>query len=470
LSWLWLLQSAVHGKEANMLHSFRKALAQARQHGDLYFAALLEEQHIREAMGAASSLWQGWIYTPAVTIWVFLSQCVSADHSCREAVARLLAWRVAEGQNPCAADTGAYCTARDQLPEEACCELVRRAGRDVETQAPREWLWHGRHVRVVDGTTITMPDTPANQAVYPQQKNQKPGCGLPILRLLVLFSLSVGTVLDAAIAPYQGKQTGENSLFRTLHDQLSEGDVVLADRYFSGWFDIALLLVRGVDVVVRKHQLRDTDFRQGIRLGANDHLVRWGKPQRPEWMSREQYASLPGELVLREVRVRVTQRGFRPRVVLVVSTLVDAAEFTKHELSQLYRRRWQAELHLRSLKIVLQMDHLRCKEPHRVRNELQMHLLAYNLIRRVMVLAALHAHRPPWQISFKGALQTLVSFLPLLVARMDLDAGLAALLNAIASHEVDNRPDRYEPRRVKRRPKNYKYFRMSRNEYRKRIK
>lgn len=453
-----------------MLHSFRKALMQARQHGDLYFAALLEEQHIHQAMGAASSLWQGWIYTPAVTIWVFLSQCLSMDHSCREAVARLLAWRVGQGQRPCSADTGAYCTARDQLPEDACRELVRRTGRDVEAQAPPEWLWHGRRVRVVDGTTITMPDTRANQAAYPQQKNQQPGCGLPILRLLVVFSLSVGTVLDAAIAPYQGKRTGENSLFRTLHDQLSEGDVVLADRYFSGWFDIGLLCARDVDVVVRKHQLRGTDFRQGTRLGTNDHLVRWSKPQRPEWMSHEQYASLPDELVLREVRVRVTQRGFRTRLVLVVSTLIDAAEFTKGELAQLYRRRWQAELHLRSLKIVLQMDHLRCKEPHRVRNELQMHLLGYNLIRRVMVLAALHADIPPWQISFKGAVQTLLSFLPLLASRMELDAGLPALLEAIASHEVDNRPDRYEPRRVKRRPKNYKYFRMSRKEYRKRMK
>jgi Transposase DDE domain len=453
-----------------MLHAFRKAVVQARQQGDLYFAAVLEEQHIREAMGTASSLWQGWVYTPAVTVWVFLSQCLSADHSCREAVARLVAWRVAQGRKPCSPDTGAYCTARDQLPEEACRELVCRTGRDVEAQSPDAWRWHGRQVRVVDGTTITLPDTPANQAEYPQQKNQQPGCGLPILRLVALFSLSVGTVLDAAIAPYQGKRTGENSLFRRLHHQLNEGDVVLADRYFSGWFDIALLQVRGVDVVVRKHQLRDTDFRQGTRLGSNDHLVRWRKPQRPEWMSRDEYAALPDELVLREVRVRVTQRGFRTRVVLVVATLVDAEQFSKVELAKLYRRRWQAELHLRSLKIVLQMDHLRCKEPYRVRNELQMHLLSYNLIRRVMVLAALHNDIPPWQISFKGALQTLVSFLPLLGANMPLDTGLATLLDAIASHAVDNRPDRYEPRRVKRRPKNYKYFRISRQEYRKRMK
>jgi len=227
-----------------MFHSFRAAVAEARRHGDLYFAALVDRQSISEAFGEASSLWQGWIYTPAVTVWVFLSQCLSADHSCRDAVARLAAWRTAHGSQPCSAETGAYCTARDALPEAACRELVRRSGRELETQAPREWLWRGRCVRVVDGSTITMPDTPENQAEYPQAPTQASGCGLPIARVLVVFSLAVGTVIEATIGPYQGKQTGENSLFRTLHHALDEGDVVLADRCFSGWFDVALLVER----------------------------------------------------------------------------------------------------------------------------------------------------------------------------------------------------------------------------------
>lgn len=453
-----------------MFHSFRKAVTLARHHGDLYFAVLIEQQHIHDALGSASSLWQGWISPPAVTIWVFLSQCLSADHSCREAVARLVAWRVTQGQTPCSAETGAYCTARDALPEAACRELVRRTGRELEDQAPAAWLWRGRRVRVVDGTTITMPDTPENQAEYPQPETQKPGCGFPSARALVVFSLAVGTVLDAAITTYKGKQTGENSLFRTLHDLLESGDVVLADRYFSGGFDIALLCVRGVEVVVRKHQLRATDFRTGLRLGPDDHLVCWTKPQRPKWMSREQYAALPDELVLREVRVHVTQRGFRTKVVVVVTTLLDAEEFSADEIGELYRRRWQAELKLRCLKVVLQMDHLRCKKPHRVRNELFMHLLGYNLIRRAMALAALDADVPPWQISFKGTLQTLGSFLPLLATCMPLDAGCAALVKCIATHTVGDRPDRYEPRRVKRRPNNYKFFRHSRKEYQRRMK
>lgn len=452
-----------------MLQSFRQAVSLARKHGDLYFAALVDRERILEALGPASLLWQGWIYTPAVTIWVFLAQCLSPDHSCREAVARLAAWRVGQGRKACSPDTGAYCTARDNLPEAACEKLVRRTGRELEEQAPPEWRWQGRRVRVVDGTTITMPDTPENQAEYPQQKIQKRGCGFPIARVVVVFSLAVGTVLEAAIGKYEGKQTGENSLFRTLHERLEPGDVVLADRYFSGWFDLALLAQRGVDVVVRKHQLRATDFRTGRRLAPDDHLVRWNKPARPAWMSAEQYAALPAELTLREVRVTVQQRGFRTKTVLVVTTLLDANEFPADQIAELYRRRWQAELHLRSLKIVLQMDHLRCKKPHRVRNEFHMHLLAYNLIRRVMAVAALEANTAPWEISFKGTLQTLSNFLPALACEMPLDAGCAALIRCVAAHLVGNRPDRYEPRLVKHRPKKYKFFREPRANYKRRM-
>ena len=327
-----------------MFQSFHAAVARARRHGTLYFAALLCEDRIEEAFGTARWLWQGWIYTPAVTVWVFLSQCLSADHSCRDAVARLMAWRVACGLKPCSADTGAYCTARNDLPEDVLHELMRGTGKQVEDESPETWLWHRRKVRVVDGSTITMPDTPANQAAYPQQKSQKPGCGFPLARILVIFSLSAGTVLEAAIGKYKGKQTGENSLFRELHATLAEGAVVLADRYFSGWCDIALLLQRGVDIVVRKHQLRRTDFRTGQRLGKEDHLVAWSRPERPTWMSAEQYATLPGELTLRELRIRVTQPGMRTRSLVVVTTLLDAQQYPAEEIASLYRRRWQAEL------------------------------------------------------------------------------------------------------------------------------
>jgi hypothetical protein len=342
-------------------------------------------------------------------------------------------------------------------------------GRQVEEESPADWRWHGRRVLDVDGSTFTMPDTPANQAEYPQVPGQRRGCGFPIARIVVVFSLAVGTALDAALGKYQGKQTGENSLFRTLHGMLQEGDLVLADRYFSGWFDIALLQQRGVDSVVRKHQLRATDFRTGKRLGPGDHLVRWPKPERPDWMSKEQYASLPDELTLREVRVVVRQKGFRTEELVVVTTLLDAEEYPAAEIAILYRRRWQAELCLRSLKIVLQMDHLRCKTPHRVRNEFYMHLVAYNLIRQLLAAAAQRAGIEPWKVSFKGALQTITNLLPLLVTSISTADWCEALLNAIGTHIVGNRPDRFEPRVKKRRPKSYKLMREPRQNYKKRM-
>jgi hypothetical protein len=448
-----------------MYRSFRSAVAEARRHGDLYFAALLPQDRILKSFEAARAAWQGWVYTPAITVWVFLSQCLSSDHSCRDAVARLIAWRVAWGLSACSADTGAYCTARADLPEEALHALTRETGKQVEDESPKIWLWHGRKVRVVDGSTITMPDTAENQAVYPQQKTQKPGCGFPIARILVVFSLAAGTVLEAAIGKYHGKQTGENSLFRQLYDALEEGDIILADRYFSGWSDIALPLQRGIDIVVRKHQHRPTDFRTGKRLGKDDHLVFWTRPQRPKWMSVEQYATLPDELALREVRIHVSQKGFRTKSLVVVTTLLDAEEYPPEEIASLYRRRWQAELHLRSLKIVLQMDHLRCKTPERVRNEFYTHLLGYNLIRGVMAAAAFQSGRSPWQISFKGTLQTLDQFLPILLSSITSEAWCEALLAAVAAHNVGNRPDRFEPRLVKRRAKPYKHLREHRRNY-----
>lgn len=448
---------------------FRAAVEQARKSGDLYFAGLLSKERITTSLSESGAWFQGWIYSGAVTVWVFLSQCLSADHSCREAVARLIAWRVKNGQSACAADTSAYCTARDQLPEKACRDLALGVGRELHQSAPESWLWKSRRVILGDGSTFTMPDTEANQKDYPQQGGQKAGCGFQIMRALVLFSLSVGSVIEAAISPYSGKQTGENSLLRTLHSTLQEGDVLTLDRCFSGWFDIALLQQRGIDVVVRKHQLRATDFRKGQRLGKDDQLVVWLKPRKPSWMDSETYDRLPDSLRLREVRVRVRQPGFRTRALVVVTTLLDSDEYTHDDLATVYRLRWHAELNLRSLKIVMQMDHLRCKEPHRVRNEFYMHLLAYNLIRQVMAEAALKASVSPHEISFIGTMQTLNQFLPMLSDAVSLDHWYDSLLEAIATHIVANRPDRIEPRCRKRRPKKFKNLRERRSAYKNRF-
>ena len=349
-----------------MFASFRRSVELARHYPDLYFVGLLTLNDTRSAFGAATVLGRSWIYNPLVTITVFLTQCLSPDHSCREAVSRLIAWRVRNQMKPCSADTGAYCIARDQLTEKQCQDLARQTGKQLEDSAPKAWLWLGRRVRIIDGSTVSMPDTEANQAEYSQQKQQKPGCGFPIARILVVFSLSVGSVVELLIGPYKGKMTGENTMLRTIHDQFAKGDVALVDRLFAGWFDIALRLQQGI-------------------------------------------------------------------------------------------------------KNILQMDHLRCKTPERIRKEFYMHMLAYNLIRKVMAIAAKEASVAPYQISFKGALQTLNNFLQSFNRQTDIEQWCRALINAIGSHRVADRPDRYEPRVRKRRPKPYPLMTKPRNDYKKSI-
>jgi hypothetical protein len=292
--------------------------------------------------------------------------------------------------------------------------------------------------------------------------------GFPLARLVVIFCLACGTVLDAALGRYPGKQTGENALLRTLAGSLDEGDVLLADRYCGGWFDLALWSRRGVEVVTRLHQLRRCDLRRGRRLGPNEHVVAWSKPQRPDWMDEATYQSLPEELELREVRARVRQRGFRTKVLVVVTTLLDAATYPAEDLADLYRLRWHAELDLRSLKVTLGMDVLRCKSPAMVRKEVWAHFLAYNLIRAVRAQAAEECGADPRELSFKGALQALSTF-----AERLLEADAAAreelyewLLVTIGAHQVGDRPDRIEPRARKRRPKDYPHLHRPRHEAR----
>lgn len=423
----------------------------------LPFSLLLPQGQVEQALREENVAWSERLYTPLVTLWVFLSQVIDPDHSMRQAVARLIAHRLQNGQQPCSADTGAYAKARQRLPEKVLARLTKQTGQ-LPAEIPAGWHWLGRHVKAVDGSTISMPDTPANQQAYPQSKTQKEGVGFPILRFVVLFSLAVGTVLDAAIGPYKGKQTGETALFRSLHSQLDEGDVVLADRYYCTYFDIALLLERRVDIVMRLHQQRHVDFRRGQRLGPRDHIVTWIKPKnRPDWLDQEIYDRLPATLTMRELKVTVTNKAYRSRSIVVATSLLDAELYPKAAVAELYRARWNAELNLRSLKTTLQMDVLRGKTPATVRKELWMHLLVYNLIRQTMVQAAKEHDREPGTISFKGTLQTLNAFALLLQTSSpeNLSAVCQALWQAIITHRVADRPGRAEPRARKRRPKPY---------------
>ena len=448
------------------LGSFRQRLEVARQSNDLYFASLLDRQTIAAAFGEASGILDSArIYTTAVTLWVFLSQVLSIDHGCVSAVARLIHYRCALGLRACSSETGMYCIARDKLNETAMHRLVARTGQAIDNEAPDQWLWLGHRVVTADGTTITMADTPENQAEYPQQRGQAVGCGFPIMRVVVLFALSTGTVLETAMGKYRGKLTAEVSLFREIDAIIEENDVFLADRAYSSWFDMARLMARGAEVVVRKHQLRKSDFRSGIRYGKDDHSIRLNKPQRPDWMSQQEYDGYPEFIMIREIKIRVVNRGFRTREIIVHTSLWDDVDYSKEDIAALYRRRWQAELNLRSLKTVMQMDHLRCKKPHRVRNEMRAHMLAYNLIRQVMCEAAMSDGLHPWEISFKGTLSTLAEMLPTLSIISNVDELCDVLYRSCRQHRVGDRPERYEPRVLKRRPKQYKLMQKPRRSY-----
>src|SRR6516225_3398006 len=463
-----------HSNQERLRQQVQFLRRQFLQDGDLPFTNVLTEEVIAQALTAVTG-WLDRIFSPLVTLWVFLGQVLSADHSCRAAVARLIAHRRARGQSPCSAQTGAYCQARKRLPESFFADVACSVGRRLDDRADRRWLWKGRRVYLFDGTTVTMPDTRENQAAYPQVYNQKPGLGFPIARLGAVISLACGAVVNLGFCQYAGKGQGEVSLLRRLWDVLSPGDVLLGDRLLANWATIVMLQQRGVEVVGRLNTAhRRADFRRGRRLGPDDHLVRWAKPTSIRSLDREAYHALPESITVRETRVRVEQPGFRTKWIVVVTTLLDPQQATKEDLAALYRARWNAELDLRSIKSAMQMRELRCKTPALVRKEVWAHILAYNLIRTVMAQAAARHDIVPRSISFTGAMQILEAFQPLLEFAAACDAAgrlrlYHDLLDAIASHRVADRPDRYEPRVKKRRRNHYGWLTAPRAEMKRKM-
>lgn len=447
------------GRQGCQVRRVRRCRLQMLDDQDLCLRQLLPKEQVEAALERHQVRFRQRLYTPLVTIWTFLYQVLASDQSCRAAVARLLAFLCVSGDGSGSAKTDPYCKARQRLPEPLLADLARSSGRALQRQVPPMGLLNGRPIKMADGTTLSMPDTPANQKAYPQQAGQKKGLGFPILRLVGLISLSCGTVLDVAMARYSGKRTGETSLLRRLLGQLEAGDILLADAMFSNYWTVALLLGCGVDLVSRHDGKRKLDFRKGRRLGRYDHIVDWHKPRQPSWMSPRLYRSLPETQSIRELKVEVRQKGFRCRRLHLVTTLLDGQLYRHEDLATAFRSRWHAELDLRSIKHVMQMDVLRCKSPAMVRKEIWMHLLAYNLIRTLMAQAALEAGLCPRDISFKGALQTLVVFAAAGWSCPNRSNQLyATVLRAVATHRVNNRPDRIEPRAVKRRPKKGAYL------------
>jgi hypothetical protein len=455
----------------NQFEDFDQISCRLRNDEGLPFSDLLKPERVAGALATLGLQCRERVYTPMVTLWTFLSQVLSADHSCQDAVARLLAWRVARGKSRCSTETTSYCEARQRLPKQLVPQLTRDVAGDMQRQAEPPWLWKGRSVKIVDGSTVTMPDTPENQAAYPQNSEQKPGLGFPIARLVVVFSLATAAVLDAAIAATVGKKTGETTLFRGLLATLLTGDVLLGDRLFASFRELATCRMRGVDVVARQNQSRRTDFRRGSCLGTLDHVVTWQRPRfNKQRFTLAEWEQLPQELQVRELRYRVTLPGFRVSEITIVTTLLDPVAYSAKEIAVLYRERWQCELDLCSLKSSLQMGHLRCKTPEMVEKEIWTHLLAYNLIRQAAAEAARRHGRVPRRLSFKGAVQHINAFatyLPICPARRELL--WQQLLAAIATINVGDRPNRVEPRKLKKRKSKYTYLSRPRTEERCRL-
>jgi hypothetical protein len=403
-------------------------------------------------------------YSPMVVVWMFITQVLSKDHSCQQAVTRLNAWRVARGVETVSSETTSYCKARGRLPEKLFERLLDWTARKCEELSSEAWLFHEQIVEMIDGWTVTMTDTEENQEEYPQMSCHKRGCGFPIARMIGVFSLATGAINHMAIGPYKGKQTGETSLLRSILDRILPGRILLADRYYASFWLLAASGMRGIDLVTRVHHLRKVDFRRGLKQGYFDQLVAYKKPARPKWMCQAEYASFTDTILVRHLKYKVEQRGFRTREIILATTLLDAEVYAAEELALLYYRRWSVELHIRSLKTQMQMDHLRCKSPQLVRKEILCHMIGYNLVRCTMLASALRFGLCPSQLSFTGAMQAVEEF----AATLRLGSGRREeqwdnLLKVISEIEVGKRPGRQEKRELKRRPKSYKLMTCPRN-------
>jgi len=404
-------------------------------------------------------------WSPTVTILTFLRQVLHSNCSCREAVANTLALSAESGSMQ--GDPSAYSQARQKLPRAVFEELNRHTVETVRRVAAQGRHWCNRTVVVVDGLSASMPDQPDLQRAWPQPCGQKPGCGFPVMRLVAIFCWASGCLLEWAAGSLH---VSEITLVRRLYEKLKAGTVVLGDRHFGNYYDLALLLRLGLDGVFRLHQRRPTDLRSGVRLGPRDHYITWTKPKiQPRNVSEQEWTLVPESLTIRHVQVAIEIAGFRSRTLDLVTTLMDPVAYSAEKLAELYRDRWMVELNIRTLKTTMKMEVLKGQSRDMVLKELQVYQLAYNLIRLLMWRAAEACGADPRRLSFAGTQQRINAFLPRLAACRTLAEyrGVTiALLEQIAADVLPHRPNRIEPRAVKRRPKNYRRLTKPRAESR----
>lgn len=435
----------------------------------LPFSELLSENSINEILASLQISFRERVYTPVVTLWIFLSQVLSADQSCRSAVANYIAFCVGRGERGPSLDTTSYCQARIKLPEELLSGLAIQTGQALHAKSGSVAPF-SRPVKVVDGSTASMPDEPANAEHFGKASNQHGEVGFPIVRFVAVFCISCGAIIELAIGPYAGKRTGELSLFRQLLRGFQRNDILLGDELFCNYCDIAILLSQGVDVVMRLRSSRIIDFRTGKSLGRKDHQVAWKRPAHcPNWLTDEEFSKLPSTLVLRELRVEKTRPGFRSKKIDILTSLLDVELFSKAELAGLFRQRWHAELDLQAIKVTLQMDVLRCKTPSMVRKEIWAHVLGYNLIRSLMSATAFACGVRVRELSFKAMQQLLSAFWHSIVSstsREQIARLYEAITKSMATQIVGKRPNRFEPRKKKRHEKPYPAMKLTRGKER----
>jgi len=417
------------------------------------------------------------LYPPRLTFLSFLDQTLNPDSSCREAVRQIRAYYQKQPDpQHLDKDSSAYCQARARwsLPElvEIRQHLADHTGRPplwLELDLPALCPLNSCHLKVVDGTCLNLPDTPENRLAYPQSKDQQPECGFPLLRLVGIFSLHTGALLERADGPYT---TSENALFQQLWPTLQKDDLVLGDRNLGPWATLASLRKLGANGLFRLHASRNQDFRQGLYLGANDRLVTWAKPKRkPANLTPAQCEALPATLTVRLVRFRIPTANGRCKKITLVTTLTDPKLWPLKLLAALFARRWKIELYWDDIKTTLAMDRLSCLSPAMIHKELEMHLIAYNLIRSLMAEAACVCQVRLERLSFKGSLDTARQYSHTIAQippshRKRRQRVYADMLAVIAEDPVPERPDRFEPRCQKRRPKAYPFMTRPRRELR----
>ncbi|MBO1540031.1 IS4 family transposase [Pseudomonas sp. OA65] len=425
-------------------HRMRQHATNSNAHA---FFKLLTDPELLQGVESSIPKHRQRLFPPTETLSMFLSQAMSADRSCQNAVNDFSIKRSCEGLKPNSIHTGAYCKARARLPVEMVSTLLRSTGSSMSNRAPSSWRWRGRPVRLVDGTTVTLPDTPANQEAYPQSRGQKAGLGFPICRLVGIVCLASGAVLDASLGRFRGKGGDEQTLLRTMLDTLERGDIVLGDAYYATYFLLCELQHRGVDGVFEQYgaRRRSTDFQLGKPLGSEDHLVELKKPKaKPSWMSQAYYDEAPETLTVRELKA-----GGK----ILVTTLNCPQQVPKAALKSLFKDRWHVELDLRNLKTTLGLEALSCKTPGMAVKELWVYLLAHNLIRMLMAQSALLTDCLPRELSFKHSLQLCLALRQ--YGAQEQEDRLLNLLELIAQKRVGKRSGRIEPRAIKRRPKPY---------------